>query len=181
MAKKQLEFLVQGVFALRAHAGSILVFAALACACESWGQAVEPPNVQSLDRQQAEQERLKKMLQGVPKAYLDKVMVPGELPSMDDDGTIAADSLADGYRTYFSESRFNTARGSADGTSLKSTSELGQSVGVRGESLNYGDYEFTADLRTSKGPGLALSSFRATESTGSRFTLRNTAFPSTCP
>ncbi|TWO66141.1 hypothetical protein FN976_26725 [Caenimonas sedimenti] len=134
--------------------------------------------MQSLDRVQAEQERLKKMLQGVPKAYVDKVMVPGDLPSLAGE-ELEGSGSASGYRAYMTETRLNAAQ-TDDGLQLRSSRELGQRLAYRHQTLNYGIFDAQVDLRATSGdPQLGFGLGAAGRERSARFTLRNLGLPLT--
>ncbi|RYG07256.1 MAG: hypothetical protein EON92_18725, partial [Burkholderiales bacterium] len=165
----------------------MLVAGAMALQAHGAGQRVDPEpaggsriaQVESLDRFQAEQERLKKMLESKPQAYEDKVMDASTLPPMPD-ADVAPGADQEGFRGYVSETRFGTAR-SDSGLQLRSASELGHRAEYRRETLNFGDFVLQADLRTSngtQGAGVGPLGF-ATEKSSSRITLRNIGFPVT--
>lgn len=145
------------------------------------GSPVIQAQVESLDRFQAEQERLRKMLANQPKAYEDRVMDASELPpSAGDDDSRPLDAAQAGYRGYVVETRVGTAR-SDSGLALRSASELGQRLEYRRETLNYGDFVLQADWRRSQGAvGLGVGPLGyATEPSSARLTLRNLGFPLT--
>ncbi len=145
---------------------------------DAGGTAVQ---VQPLDRLQAEQERLKKLLEGKPKAYEDKVMDPSALPPQAD----AQESLADpdqlGFRGYVAETRWGMGQTRNEGFAAQSARELGLRTEYRHETLNYGDFVLQADLRRRNGEpnlGVGLLGYANRASSG-RFTLRNLGFPIT--
>ena len=119
------------------------------------------------------------MLETSPKAYVDKVMVPGELPARTGDAA-PAESEGD-FRSYFSESRLVTSNARGDALNLRTSRELGQRVGYRRETLNHGDYELLADLRSSNGNDTLGSGFggASTRRRSQRVSLRNFAYPLT--
>ncbi len=113
-----------------------------------------------------------------PEPYVDKVMSASELPA---GGGAPPDEEQGDYRSWYFETRLvnTTAAGSA--LAQGSARELGQRVGYRQETLNYGDYELLADVRASNGlqpvnPGPTTA---ATQQRSGQLTLRNTAFPLT--
>ena len=133
--------------------------------------------VSTLDRAQAEEARLKKMMEGKPKAYEDKVMDTSTLPAQRDDGTEAAPQDATGFRSYFAESRV----GFADGGNGARASEYGLRGEYRHETLNHGEFVAQADLRTRSGDSGASIGLltAANDKTSARITLRNLGFPIT--
>ncbi|HLM53145.1 MAG TPA: hypothetical protein VK325_06070, partial [Pseudoxanthomonas sp.] len=133
--------------------------------------------VQSLDRFQAEQERLRKLLENQPKAYQDKVMDPSALPPLPEEQSVA--SMAQGFRGYSSETRFGTSSVS-NGSLSRRSNEFGQRFEYRQETLNYGDFVAQVDARASSGQDLGLGFFGlANDKNSSRITLRNIGFPVT--
>jgi hypothetical protein len=135
--------------------------------------------IESLDPVQAAQERLRKMLEAKPKAYVDKVMDPSTLPGVADVDAAAAVDQA-GFHRFASETRFGAA-GSDTGLGLRRASEFGQRVEYHRETLNYGEFVGQLDLRRGKGErdlGIGPSGF-ATERSGERITLRNIGMPVT--
>lgn len=136
--------------------------------------------VQSLDRLQTEQERLKKLMEGKPKAYEDKFMDSSALPiSNDDDAAPRTD--ATGFRSYSIESRLGYASTDGTGIDTRHGSEMGLRTEYRFETLNYGEFVIQADLRSRQGEqDLNFSSSGlATEKSNGRLTLRNLGFPLT--
>lgn len=137
--------------------------------------------VQSLDRLQAEQERLKKLLEGKPKAYEDKVMDPSTLPPQADTGDSPPDAQQTGFRGYVVETRMGFGQTTNEGLAVKSAHELGVRTEYRRETLNYGDFVLQADLRTRGGePNLGIGPLGyARQPSSERITLRNLGFPVT--
>lgn len=133
--------------------------------------------MRALTPAEAEQERMRKMLETSPKAYVDKVMVPGDLPAGAADR--APEEDAGDFRSWFSETRLVTSHGSGDALDLRSTRELGQRIGYRQETLNHGNYELLADVRSGNGlrPVSSDVSGISTTRRSQRVTLRNIAFP----
>jgi hypothetical protein len=131
--------------------------------------------VQSLDKQEAEAERLKKLLAGKPPAYEDKLMDPATLPAMTDADDAPPSESQMGYRSYILESRFGVNQSSATGVSAQTASEFGLSAQYSLESLNYGNFVIEAEARHRSddlGTEFGLSSF-ATQPTSGRLTLRS--------
>lgn len=135
--------------------------------------------VQSLDRFQAEQERLQKMLADKPKAYEDKVMDPSTLPARSQaDESPDGDGM--GVRSYVSETRLGHVQ-SSSGSLQRNGTELGQRLEFRQETLNYGDFSVQVDGRHNNEPqasGFGRYGSTADASSG-RITLRNLGFPVT--
>ena len=137
--------------------------------------------VQSLDRLQAEQERLKKLMEGKPKAYVDKVMDPGSLPALSDADDGPLDGSQMGFRSYLLESRYGLDQSSGTGFNSLRASEFGLRSEYRQETLNYGDFVIQADVRHRGGEldtNFGQLSY-ATRPTNERVTIRNLGFPIT--
>ena len=133
--------------------------------------------VTTLDRAQAEEDRLKKLMAGKPKAYEDKVLDASTLPAQRDDNTEAAVIDAAGFRGYLVETRIGFAD---DSTGPRST-EFGVRTEYRHETLNHGEFVAQADVRTRQGDGTASIGLvsAANNKTSARVTLRNLGFPIT--
>jgi hypothetical protein len=151
---------------------SVAVAVALAIGAEATAQG----NVQSLDRAQAEQERLKKMLEGRPKAYEDKVMDATPLPAGAD--VTSSEPAEEGFRSWVSETRAGYGQNDS-GLQLRSAMELGQRLEYRRDTLSHGTFTAQADLRHTEGDaGFGPLGFTNRPTSG-RITLRNIAFPVT--
>ena len=137
--------------------------------------------VQSLDRFQAEQERLKKLIEGKPKAYEDKVMDPSTLPALSAADDAPPDESQMGFRSYLVESRYGLAQSSVTGFDASRASEFGLRTEYRQETLNYGDMVVQADIRHRSGDALLNvgSLGYANRMSSDRLTLRNLGFPIT--
>jgi hypothetical protein len=136
--------------------------------------------VQTLDRLQTEQERLKQLTQGRPKAYEDKFMDSSALPvSMDDAALPGLD--ASGFRSYLIENRLGYASTDGTGINTQRGSETGLRAEYRFETLNYGEFAIQADMRSRLGDqNLNFSSSGlSTEKSNGRLILRNLGFPLT--
>lgn len=161
-----------------------LRLAALACAGACALHAVAQPapvpasvaQVESLDRFQAEQERLRRLMESRPPAYEDKVMDPSALPPARDD-TSPVPEEEQGLRSFVSESRAGVARGSGDGIALRKATELGQRLAYQRETLNYGSYTLELDVRRSSDPLGLNAGLVATEKDSARITLRSIGLP----
>lgn len=161
-------------------------FCATLLACLGAGQGVAwaqdggavVAQVQSLDREQAEQERLRRLMEGRPAAYEDRVMDASDLPAL---GETEDAGLAEGpLRSFFTETRLTGGRNDS-GLALRMSTELGQRIGYRQQTASHGEFVLEADLRASNGqsafgPGnLGLPP----SSSGERITVRNLGFPLT--
>lgn len=134
--------------------------------------------IESLDRARAEQERLKRLIEERPAAYVDRVMDDAPLPAGDDPSNPEPD--AGGLRSYFAETRVAGTR-SDNGLALRMSRELGQRVGFRMQTLNHGEFVLEADARRRNGdPTLNSGTLGlATRDATGRFVLRNLGFPLT--
>ena len=138
-----------------------------------------PAVIESLDRFQAEQERLRKLLESKPKAYEDRFLDPSLAPAQADDAPQGPTEVT-GLRGHVIETRMNLTH-SDGGLALRSTRDLGIRTEYRRETLNYGDFVFQLDARN--GNGELGSTFGplglVTEKSSSRITLRNVGLPVT--
>lgn len=144
--------------------------------------------IETLDRVQAEQARLKALAAATPPAYQDRFMSAPEAGA-----AAAADAQADaappqGFRSWLVESRIGFGEASATGYARQRAVEVGQRLEYRQETLNYGEFVLQADGRHFGGnndanSGIALGGIGslgyAREATSGRFTLRNLGLPIT--
>ena len=133
--------------------------------------------VTTLDRVEAEQERLRKLMAGKPKAYEDRVMDPNSVPAQRNDDTTTLNTDAEGFRAYLGEARI----GHAQNNSGASATEYGLRGEYRQETLNYGEYVAQADVRSRQGdPTTSIGTLgSANQKNSARITLRNLGFPLT--
>lgn len=135
--------------------------------------------VHALDRLQAEQERLKKLLEGKPKPYEDRFMDASALPNNNDEAS--PDEAGSGFRSYLFETRLGQTTRDNTGSDLWRKSEMGVRAEYRFETLNYGEFGIQAEARSRRGgvdfnvssPGLT------DKKSNGRLTLRNYGFPIT--
>ena len=148
---------------------------------QTLGPAMAVPQVQSLNRLEAEQERLRKLIQGKPKAYVDNVMDPTTDSPQAGPGDALPDAAQAGFRGYVLETRMDIGQSTTEGLRLQSSRELGVRTEYRRETFNHGDFVLQADLRTRPGDHTAGlgSAGTARHGTGGRITLRNLGFPVT--
>ena len=148
-------------------------------------RVVADARIETLDRVQAEQARLKALIESAPKAYEDRFMTPDTAPSdkaSADDSPEAAQP--EGYRAWLVESRIGFGEATTTGYGRQRASELGQRFEYRRETLNYGEFVLQADGRhlggdnTTGSFGIGSLGY-ARENTSGRFTLRNLGFPLT--
>jgi len=138
--------------------------------------------VQSLDRFQAEQERLRKQIQSKPKAYEDKVMETGSLPADIFPEDAPPNAVQTGFRSYSVESRYGFAESNGAGVGLRA-SEWGLRTELRQETFNFGEWVLQADTRSGNGnvgtvSGAGWLGYDSDRS-ASRLTVRNLGFPIT--
>ena len=137
--------------------------------------------IQPLDRFEAEQARLLKLIEGKPRAYEDKVMDPSTLPpqAMDDDAPPDASTL--GLRSYAIEGRYGFSQSDNTGYGQRSANEWGMRAEYRLETLNYGEFTVQADARARNGDNyLNFGPLgQASQRSSGRITLRNLGFPIT--
>jgi hypothetical protein len=144
-------------------------------------QAPVVSQVQSLDRLQAEQERMRALIESQPKAYVDKVMDATPLSNATDAGTETLDLSNAGLRTYFVETRVGFADSATfDGGSVRAA-EYGMRSEYRLETLNYGEFVGQVDVRARSGdPSVNVGSISAAQDkVSARVTLRDLGFPLT--
>ncbi len=142
---------------------------------------VADARIESIDRAQAEQARLKALIDAAPKAYEDRFMNP--------DASAAGDAAPEaeqpqGFRAWLVESRIGFGDATSTGYGRQRASEFGQRFEYRRETLNYGEFVLQADARHLSGDsflsGGGIGSLGyAREATSGRFTLRNLGFPLT--
>ncbi len=144
-------------------------------------EAEKPVRVQSLDRIEAERERLKNLLEGKPKAYEDKVMNADQVPlAVDGPSGETINGAISGARSAVIETRFGARRIDSDGFVLRGT-QWGVRQEYRFETINHGEWVLQADTSVRNGETSLNSGFAglATKPDGSRLTLRNLGFPVT--
>lgn len=163
----------------------------LSCAAYAAGEhepAAAPQNAQTgvveiraLSRFEAEQERLKKLIDSRPKAYEDQVMDATSLALLPEVDEAYPNESGLGLRTYSVESRFGQSQSSFTGYDSIRSSEWGLRTEIRQETLNYGDWVLQADARTGRGMlDLNIGTLGATgNDVLSRVTLRNFGLPIT--
>ena len=139
--------------------------------------------VQSLDRFEAEQERLRERLKDQPPGYEDKFFSPQDVQLIDQE-IQAVESQSPGVSAVIVESRLESDRQSYTSQPTQSETGLGLRVEYRFETLNFGEWVLQADARYRASQETSLSNFSAyalatDERSGQRFTLRNQAFPVT--
>lgn len=177
-----------------AHAwlGCATALASLSCAHAQTSSAPRNPaapaaplvadaRIEPIDRAQAEQVRLKALIDAAPKAYEDRFM------SVDTGGGSEAEPQAEqpqGFRAWLVESRIGFGDATSTGYRRQRATEFGQRLEYRRETLNYGEFVLQADARHLSGDsflgGGGIGSLGyARRSTSGRYTLRNLGFPLT--
>jgi hypothetical protein len=149
----------------------------LAIACAGWHAQAQTlaQGVESLDRRQAEEERMRQSLESKPPGYVDRVMDPGTLPPAPDASAVDEN----GFRAWTVETRAGFVRSDA-GLALRSERELGQHIWYRHQTVNHGDFELELDLRSGPSTQDGLGQLATTnERRSERVTLRNLGFPLT--
>ena len=135
----------------------------------------------ALSRFEAEQERLKKLIDSRPKAYEDQVMDATSLAALPDANDVQPNESGLGLRAYSIETRFGQFQSSFTGFEPLRSSEWGLRTEFRQETLNYGDWVLQADARAGHGTSILNNgNFGSTgNDVSSRVTLKNFGFPIT--
>ncbi|WP_460547584.1 SdrD B-like domain-containing protein [Comamonas piscis] len=141
--------------------------------------------VQSLNQGQAEQARLRAIVDAAPAAYEDNFMSADELTGLraGEPQEVDPSTLPPGLRSWVLESRLGVAQSDAGDRGRQSGTELGQRLQYRQQTLNYGDWLLQADVRSMQGGqdsfnGIGALGY-ARQSSSQRITLRNLAMPVT--
>lgn len=153
----------------------------------AWGQASAPgaagdahAQIQSLDRFQAEQERLRERARQQPPTYEDQFLKADDEPLLGGEGGDPA-LEPPGQRHWLVETQLNRMQQRQSGTPSQSLSESGLRLQYQEETLNHGQWQVYADTRRRSGDASAHAwgafSFAARSPTGSRLTARNLGFP----
>ena len=155
---------------------------AQSAAPQTGSAATTVAQVQSLDRFQAEQARLQKLLAERPERYVDTVMDPSELPPPSEDDNAAPSGEEDGLSTWLYETRVGSTRQASNRQATQRETELGARMELRRETLNYGEWVLQADVRHQSAADVDnVVSFLgpATQASSERVSLRNLGFPIT--
>ena len=150
------------------------------------GQTMAPPSggeafaqIRSLDRFEAEQERLRELLKSQPAPYQDQFLQGDDAPP-DPADTANDASQPEGLRYWLAEAQGVWSRRSQSGQGTQRSLETGLRLQYQQETLNHGEWVLQADTRRLGGSGQASTAFAATnDARGDRFTLRNLGFPLT--
>lgn len=139
----------------------------------------KPAQIQSLSREEAEQERLRALLDAAPKAYQDNFLVTADAAAAEAQATAPP---SEGLRSYLAEFGAGFDQLDETGYGKRSAGQFGLRTEYRSETLNYGDFILQADVRNRNGDPY-LSGFGsygiATDATGERIALRNSGLPLT--
>jgi hypothetical protein len=141
--------------------------------------AASAPPIQSLDKAQVEQERLKKLLTQQAPAYVDKVLnesALSELTANDEKDNLPQ---KEGVQTFLVETRVGASQLQTDNIRLKSSTELGLRTEMRLETRNYGELILQADTRQRSGTDPSINFAASEKRSGQRVTLRNIELPLT--
>jgi hypothetical protein len=142
---------------------------------------VADARIEPIDRAQAEQARLRALIDAAPKAYEDRFMSTG--PGSGAEPEPEAEQ-PQGFRAWLVESRIGFGDATSTGYRRQRATEFGQRLEYRRETLNYGELVLQADARHLSGDrflgggGIGALGY-AREATSGRFTLRNLGFPLT--
>lgn len=153
-----------------------LVALALSCSpWPAWGQ------VTPLDRLGVEQERLRKLIEGKPKAYEDRFIESAVADSPANPTAEAPGVPPDGQRSTMIEARTNLGQSRDEPVALRSAQELGIRLLHRRETLNHGEWIMEADWRQRQGDADTVVGNTPSFGTprGQRLTLRNLGLPLT--
>ncbi|MDA7417660.1 hypothetical protein PGB34_14955 [Xenophilus arseniciresistens] len=136
---------------------------------------------QALDREQAEQERLRRQAELAPRAYEDRFMQPDDAQALaKDEPESAQDAGAHGLRGWLLESRLGMGESSDSLWGRRRATEAGMRAEYRRQTLNHGEFLLQAEGRMRRGDadvgGFGTLGY-ARERSGSRITLRNLGLP----
>lgn len=148
------------------------------------GVIVADARIESMDRAQSEQARLKALIEAAPKAYQDNFMSAQEAGAAAAEGSAAETEAPQGFRAWLVEGRIGFGDSSTSGYGRQRAAEFGQRLEYRRETLNYGEFVLQADGRHLSGDNLANgggigSLGYARDRSSGRVTLRNIGFPLT--
>lgn len=96
---------------------------------------------ESVDQVQAEQEKLKTLIENAPPAYQDKVM---SAPELLEAITTEAEEVAEGFQSYFVETRANYTDSKTNESESRKTGDLGLRFEYLYETANFGDVKIQA-------------------------------------
>ena len=144
------------------------------------------PGIEAMTPEQAEQARLRKLMDAAPAAYEDKFMSADEVSALrSDTANRAADdsSQPEGLRSWSVEGRLGAAQSNSSSAGKRQATEFGQRIEYRQQTLNYGEWVLQADGRAQHGDqdagnGIGALGY-AREASSQRITLRNLGMPIT--
>lgn len=145
-------------------------------------QAMADARIESLDRAQTEQARLRRLVESAPAAYEDRFMdLAGDATLIE---AIPEAEQPQGLRAWLVESRVGIADATTTGYGRQRAAEFGQRFEYRQETLNHGEFALQLDGRHLSGApyasGLGTGSLGyARDASSARWTLRNVGFPLT--
>lgn len=153
----------------------------------AWGQNAAPEpgagavaQIQSLDRFQAEQERLRQRLKELPSAYADQFLQADDEPVLTPEGLDPA-LEPPGLRYWLAQTQLDWSQRQQSGSATQRLVESGLRLKYQHETLNHGEWQLSADTRRQSGDptlgGLGAFGSVARSPSGSRLTLRNLGFP----
>ncbi|WP_395349276.1 hypothetical protein [Variovorax sp. UC122_21] len=162
--------------------------AALACLAAE-AQTAPPAaaaeaRIEPMDRAQAQQARLRALVEAAPQAYQDRFMSADEAGAALADESEATSAQPQGFRAWSIESRVGFGEASSSGAGRRRALEFGQRIDYRRETLNHGEWLLQADGRRwtgdseALGGGIGMLGYAQDAGSG-RLTLRNLAFPLT--
>ena len=139
-------------------------------------------HVEALTPAQAEQARLRTLIDTAPPAYVDQFMSADEVTALRADSPeVDLESQPEGLRTWALESRFGLGQSNGTGAGKRQATEFGQRIEYRQQTLNYGEWILQADGRALHGnqdswSGIGALGY-AREASSQRITLRNLGTP----
>lgn len=153
----------------------------------AWGQAPAPEaapgggaQIQSLDRLQAEQERLRELARRQPPAYDDQFLSADDGPLLGGEAN-PTDAEPPGLRYWLVETQLNWTQRQPSGAAPQHLSESGLRLQYQQETLSHGQWQVSADARRHSGDTAlgAWGAFNAAaqSTSGARLTLRNLGLP----
>lgn len=181
---KPLPYRVQAVYLLTFIASVSTAMAQPATS--SSATAGNAPGIEAMTPAEAEQARLRKLIDAAPPAYEDRFMSADEVSSLRSGEAASAEealSQPEGLRSWSVEGRLGAAQSSSSGAGKRQATEFGQRIEYRQQTLNYGEWVLQADGRSQHGDqdagnGIGALGY-AREASSQRITLRNLGMPLT--
>ncbi|WP_143129337.1 carboxypeptidase-like regulatory domain-containing protein [Variovorax sp. PDC80] len=145
--------------------------------------AAAEARIQPMDRAQAQQARLKALVEAAPAPYQDRFMSADEAGAASADDSAVPSAQPEGFRAWMTESRIGFGAATSSGAGRRRAVEFGQRIEYRRETLNHGEFLLQADGRRWNGDrqaqgGIGVLGYAEDAGSG-RLTLRNLAFPLT--